>query len=175
MLIVRVITLIWLFLGSVGYALAGEINGAIGGESTRGFCLSDDDLEYVLIEISVRKLGAMLGTCVLKYPNLAPQGLESGRKFNTKYSAQISAYGKLAKEALEVHGLSAGQREQTYKQAEQVAIALAQTYSEKQCHNVISALHGFVVMGDFAGVKLVITPRADFQSARASTPPCSAH
>lgn len=133
-------------------------------------CLSDAELDQVLVPVSLHKLGAMLGTCMRKYPNLEREGNESYSEFNSKYAADIRKSDSSATQAFASHGIVALEVKQLLQEAGKVAINIANTYDEKQCKNIVSFMELLVASDTFAQVRTMA--HVDFQSARASIPAC---
>jgi hypothetical protein len=137
----------------------------------RRVCLSDTELNQVLVPVSLHKLGAMLGTCMRKYPNLEREGSKNNSDFNSKYSVDIQKSASSATQVFVSRGITAVEAKQLLQKAHNVAIKTADAYDEKQCANVVSFMEFLVVSDSFDQVRTMA--HADFQSARASIPVCA--
>jgi hypothetical protein len=145
--------------------------GCAQGTMPHHICLSDTELDQVLVPVSLHKLGAMLGTCMRKYPNLEREGSKNNSEFYSKYSADIKKSASSATQVFSSHGIAAIDVKQLLQKAYNVAIKTADAYDEKQCRNVVSFMELLVVSDGFDQVKAMA--HADFQSARASIPVCT--
>lgn len=141
------------------------------GTMPRRICLSDTELDQVLVPVSLHRLGAMLGMCTLKYPNLEREGSRHNSQFKLKYSADIKNSENSAIELLTSQKLSPGEATQIFLEASSVGIKTAAAYDEKQCKNVVSFMELLNVSDSFDQVRAMA--HADFQSARASIPVCA--
>lgn len=137
------------------------------------FCLSDTEVDQVLVPVSLHKLGAMLGTCMRKYPKLENEGRESNSKFHTKYSADVDKSASVATQVLTSRGVTAVELKQLLQAAHNVAIKTAEAYDEKQCKNVVSFMEFVIASDSFEPVRTMA--HTDFPSARANTPACASN
>jgi len=141
------------------------------GTTPDRICLSDTEVDQVLVPIALQKLESMVRLCTRKYPNLEREGSISYSEFNIKYSADIVASMISATRILLSRGVADAGIKQILQEAENIAIKIADAYDEKQCRNVVWATKALTAADSFGAVRTMA--HVDFQSARASVPVCA--
>ena len=143
-----------------------------GSANSRSVCLSDAELDEVLVPIALRKLSVTLGICMRNYPNLENEGSASNSKFFAKYSADVQKNAAAAVQIFVSHGVTSAEVKQLIQQAHNAALKMAEAYDEKQCKNVVNFFEFVIALDSFGPVR-TIAHNDDFQSARARFPACA--
>jgi hypothetical protein len=143
----------------------------IEAPSARGLCLSDDELRAVLIDMTNRSLGATLGVCIRKYPELTPDAMKTMTSYESKYGKEMTANEQVTIEIFNRRGDGSEQREATYMNAERAAINKTEAFSLKQCRDAITGMQLIVDADSFSIIQRIAA--ATFSIERANIPRCA--
>jgi hypothetical protein len=134
------------------------------------FCLSDSDLQIVLINNAVRTFGAMSNTCAKKYPDLAQHEKAIFLEFVATYADGFAVNDRLAGNALTKAGLDEGDQRELIEAAKSEGVRTADNYTKRECQNFILGLKATAEMKDFRVIEKAAL--LDYKTRRSITPRC---
>jgi len=123
--------------------------------SAAKLCLSDDELNVILIPGTLRSFGGTPGRCIGRFKDLAVQGRELASELDAVYRADSLAASRQAIALLEAKGLTAKERETVFNFFADMAAYTAEQFSKEDCLRFLNGLHVFVVAQSFAAIQTI--------------------
>jgi hypothetical protein len=133
-------------------------------------CLSDNELRAVLIDMTVRGLGATIGRCARMYPDLSKDAMTVANQFLSKYGDEMKANSTATAKTFFDRGQTLDDREAVYKRAEAAAINKTAQFSLKECQNSVLGLQLMTDADSFSVVRMAA--QASFVVERSRVPRC---
>jgi hypothetical protein len=138
----------------------------------RAFCLTDEDLTQVLVGAQLRSLGATIGVCMRKYPELQDEGARTSTKFKSTYRSELDENGRAATDIFHRHSANVSDLDGIYTTAQNQTIKRVEQYSLQQCKNSIVGLDLVTTAHDFS--KATAMTALLLQIGRETIPKCAA-
>jgi GYF domain 2 len=144
--------------------------GFAAQQKAAAFCLADDELKELLIGTTVPTLGAVLETCISRFPELTDRGRKAFTALTVTYANDIRGNHRVTAAMFQKEGRNMSMRDEVYRNAASQAAQKASGYSDVQCRKTIGGFEAMAVAQNFAVIEA--PAKISFNAERSRIPRC---
>jgi hypothetical protein len=136
----------------------------------QSFCLTDPELKEVAVGAALRSMGAIVGSCARRFPDLRQKSSAVMDQFMSSYKDEMKRNNEITSQAFRKQGRTIAMRDEIYENAQAATIDVTEQYSHVQCMKALRGIEALAIAQDFSTVE--IGARVTLGTLRAETPKC---
>jgi hypothetical protein len=141
-------------------------------EQVSNFCLTDAELKEVAVGAALRSMGAIVGTCARRFPDLREKSGALFEQFIASYKDKMKYNNEMTSQAFRKQGRTIAMRYEIYENAQAATINVTEQYSHVQCMKALRGIEAMAIAQDFSTIEMGARLTMAIGTLRATIPKC---